>query len=335
MISQVKVGIVGLGRLGKEYAANLKFKIRQANLVAACSIIDEELVYARDQLGIKHVFKDYEEMLTMAELEVVFVISDTNMHVRHMVKALEADKHVFCEKPLAITMEECQKAQQAVDRHPHLKAVVGFVRRFDPSYRYAKDQILEGKIGEPYLVKSQTVDMDNLIKFQLKFAADSGGIFHDYNVHDIDLARWYLESELKSVYTVGGAYKYPAFAEIGDADNTLTTCLFANATMATIIAGRTATHGHDTYTEIVGTEGTLLIGRPSPRNMVEIYDEYGARKECIQTFWERFEISQRFETQNSLLKPQDLELKLRPRYGNLPDESLRTFARVISWSGLS
>ena len=117
----------------------------------------------------------------------------------------------------------------------------------------------------------------------------SGGIFHDFNVHAIDLARWYLGTEIKTVHAIGGAYKYPVFVEAGDADNVITSCTFENGAMAVINASRTAVHGHDTYTEVVGTEGTLRIGRPAQKNRMEIYDEYGARKECVETFWERFE----------------------------------------------
>ena len=108
-------------------------------------------------------------------------------------------------------------------------------------------------------------------------------------MHDIDLARWFLGSEIQSVWSIGGAYKYPAFAEAGDADNVMTTCQFENGTMAVINASRTAMAGHDTYTEVVGTLGTLRIGRPAQINRVEIYDQYGARYECVETFWDRFQ----------------------------------------------
>ncbi|MEL6943280.1 MAG: Gfo/Idh/MocA family oxidoreductase, partial [Bacteroidota bacterium] len=117
----------------------------------------------------------------------------------------------------------------------------------------------------------------------------SCGIFHDFYVHDIDLAWWFLGGEIQTVWSIGGAYKYPAFGEAGDADSVITTCQFDNGTMAVINACRTAMHGHDTYTEVVGTLGTLLIGRPAQLNRVEIYDQYGVRKECVETFWDRFQ----------------------------------------------
>ncbi len=288
-MKKINVGLVGLGRLGKEYAKNLAFKIRAANLVAVCSIVPEELEFAKNELGVQNLHNKYEEMLEQEELDAIFIVSSTNMHADHIIKALEAGLHVFSEKPLAITKSECEKVETVAVKYPNQYAVVGFVRRFDPSYQYAKQKVEEGAIGKPYLVRSQTIDKDTIADWQIQYVKNSGGIFHDFNVHDIDLARWFLGGEIASVWSIGGAYKYPAFGEAGDADNVMSTCYFDNGTMAVINASRTAMVGHDTYTEVVGTLGTLRIGRPANKNRVEIYDQYGARQECVETFWDRFE----------------------------------------------
>ncbi len=288
-MEKIKVGIVGLGRLGKEYAKNLIYRIPSADLIAACSISGEELEFARTELEIPHLFEDFDEMLQLQDLEAVFVISSTNKHAEHIVKALEAGLHVYSEKPLSSSVEACKQVEAIAAQYPDQLAVVGFVRRFDPSYRYAKQKVDEGAIGKPYLVRSQTIDKDTVAEWQIQYVKNSGGIFHDYNVHDIDLARWFLGAEVESVWSIGGAYKYPAFAEAGDADHVMSTCRFDNGAMAVLNAGRTAMVGHDTYTEIVGTLGTLRIGRPATINRVELYDQHGARQECVETFWDRFE----------------------------------------------
>ena len=255
---------------------NLRYKVHNAELIAACSINPQEQLHAKEVLGIPHVYASYEKMLEHKDLEAIFVVSSTTLHVDHIVAALQAGKHVFSEKPLGIEIEKCLYAEEVAAQHPELLAVVGFVRRFDPSYIYAKEKVLSGAIGKPFLVKSQTVDLDATAGFQMEFVKSSGGLFHDYNVHDIDLARWYLGAEVKTVYSVGGAFKHQAFAEADDADNVLSTCVFENGTMAQLLASRTAAHGHDTYTEVVGTEGTLRIGRPSAQNRVQIMDQHGA-----------------------------------------------------------
>lgn len=289
MQKKIRTALIGLGRMGKSYAAILHDQLPGAELVAACSIVPEERTYAQTQLGLEAVFSDSGEMLRSVAPEALFVISSTDQHAAHLVQGLEAGCHVFCEKPLSIRISECERVEAIAAQHPDQLAVVGFNRRFDPSYAYAKAKIEAGAIGKPFRVHAQTVDKDTVADFQIQYVKNSGGIFHDFNVHDIDLARWFLGSEIRTVFATGGAYKYPAFAAQGDADNVLTTCVFENGTHATLVASRTAMHGHDTYTEVVGTEGTLRIGRPAAKNRVEIYDAHGVRQECVETFYERFQ----------------------------------------------
>ena len=166
--------------------------------------------------------------------------------------------------------------------------MIGFVRRFDSSYLDAKEKIDAGLIGQPIMIRSQTVDLDNVSDFQIKYARQSGGIFHDYNIHDIDLTRWLLGSEIQTVYSLGGAFKYRDFSLANDGDHVISQCKLENGLLAVISASRIAAHGHDTYTEITGTEGSLRIGRPSNKNRVEILDKHGIRQESVTTFWERF-----------------------------------------------
>lgn len=289
MQKKIRTALIGLGRMGKRYAEILRAQVPAAELVAACSIVPEERAYAQTALGLEAVFSDSEEMLRSVAPEALFIVSSTDRHAAHIVQGLEAGCHVFCEKPLSVSVAECLRVEALAAQHPGQLAVVGFNRRFDPSYAYAKAQIDAGTIGKPFRVHAQTVDKDTVADFQIEYVKNSGGIFHDFNVHDIDLARWFLGSEIRTVFAAGGAYKYPAFAAQGDADNVLTTCVLENGTLATIVASRTAMHGHDTYTEVVGTEGTLRIGRPASKNRVEIYDRHGVRQECVETFYERFE----------------------------------------------
>jgi len=285
----VKIGLIGLGRLGKRYAEIINRKVKNAEITAVCSIVAEELDFAKYELGVSYVFSNHNQLLEINELDAVMILSSTQEHARHMIDSINAGLHVFCEKPLALSVDDCQQVIKVAGSKPSQLSVVGFVRRFDKSYQYAKQQVDAGLIGTPFLFRSQTIDKDNAVSFQKNYVQQSGGIFLDYNVHDIDLARWFLGSEFKKVYAMGGSYKHQVFADMGDADNVMTIAEMNNNTMCHIIASRTATHGHDTYSEITGTEGTLRIGRPAGKNMVEIYDKHGARKEIIDNFYERFE----------------------------------------------
>jgi len=313
-MEKIKLGLIGLGRMGKRYADIIQTKIKNADIIAVCSVNDAELDYARYELSAQYTFSNHKQMLELNEMDAVLIISSTTEHARHMIDVIEAGYHVFCEKPLALSVEDCLRTIKVADSKPSQLSVVGFNRRFDKSYLYAKDKIKEGLIGRPFLVKSQTVDMDSSAEFQANYVQKSGGIFLDYNAHDIDLARWFLNSEFTHVYSIGGSYKHEVFAQMGDADNVLTIGKMDNGTMAQIIASRTAAHGHDTYTEITGTEGTLRIGRPAGRNHVEIYDAHGARREIMATFLERFSDSFEFQIQtfiNNVQQGNRMPLSLR------------------------
>lgn len=92
-------------------------------------------------------------------------------HCWQIEAALDAGKHVFSDKPLGITVEECRTAEAAVERHPELTFFLGFMRRYDPSYAYAKEKIKEGAIGTPYMVKAAGIDPEALAEGAIKFAA--------------------------------------------------------------------------------------------------------------------------------------------------------------------
>lgn len=285
---KIKVGIVGLGRLGMKHAEDIAFRIPNAELYAACSIRKEELDFVQNNWGIQHVYTDYYEMIKNRDLEAVVICSTSSEHCKQIEAALDAGLHVFSEKPLGVTIEECKQAEKAVERHQDKVFMLGFMRRYDPSYTYAKQMIDEGAIGKPYLVKAASIDPEKNIEGCIKFAATSGGMFLDMAVHDIDLARWFLGSELKSVYAAGGSYLHPEFSQFGDGDNVCALMQFADGSMALLHAGRTAPHGYHIETEIVGTKGTLKIGTIPQKNLVTILNEHGAVKECVSGFPERF-----------------------------------------------
>ena len=285
---KLRIGMVGLGRLGKRHAENLSLKVGGAVVAAACSLVPEELDWARKELGIEALYDDYGKMIAEAGLDAVFIASSSSAHAAQIIQGLERGLHVFCEKPMGVSVRECLAVEKAVALRPDLTFMVGFVRRFDPSYRYAKKLIDEGAIGKPFLVRSQTVDLDEYAPFQVKFVPTSGGIFLDMNVHDIDLARWYLGDEVMSVYAIGGSYVHPEFETVGDADNACALLQFRTGRMAVISVSRTAFHGHDTHTEITGSEGIIKIGMTPAKNRVELFDRGGARVECVKDFYERF-----------------------------------------------
>lgn len=288
-MKKLNLGIAGLGRLGKEYAKNIAHALPNANLIAACGLNKEELIYAKDFFEVEYLYQSYEEMITNTAMDAIVIVTPTNQHADHIIKAVEAGYHVFCEKPLAINLEDCYTVEEVIKKHPQCITMLGFVRRYDPSYVDAKKKLDDGLIGQPFFVRSQTADIDTLAPFQIEFCTTGGGIFHDFNVHDIDLVHWYLGANIIKVWALGGAYKFKEFDDAGDADNTVAMCELDNGTTAVLGASRVSSFGHNTLTEIVATEGNLKIGDPPLKNRLQISDKYGVRKECVETFFERFQ----------------------------------------------
>jgi myo-inositol 2-dehydrogenase / D-chiro-inositol 1-dehydrogenase len=296
---RLRVGIVGLGRLGRRHAKNLAQGVPRAELVAACSPVAEELRWARDNLGVERLHHDYGALLSNAEVEAVFLVTPTSLHAEQIVLALEAGKHVFCEKPLSLDLADCERVTALATKHPGQKVMIGYGRRFDPSYRDAYDKIQAGSIGTPFLVRSQNLDRNDPSGFFVRFAPTSGGIFLDCTVHDIDLARWMLGNPRPArVFATGVVAVHEGLREFDDVDNAVATCEFVGGKMACFYASRTMAHGHETLTEIFGTAGRLTVGQNARLNRVDIADAHGIRNECTPTFYERFEEAFLYETQH-------------------------------------
>jgi myo-inositol 2-dehydrogenase/D-chiro-inositol 1-dehydrogenase len=296
-MEKIKVGIVGLGRLGIVHAGNLAFKIPNAELIAVCSAEKREIDKVQKEWGIQYGYTDYTEMINNPELDAVAVLSPSPLHVGHIVAALDKGLHVFSDKPLGVNIEECREAEKAVERNPEKVFFLGFMRRYDPSYAYAKKLIDQGKIGKPFLVKCTSCDPEHTIEGAIRFGATSGGLFIDMAVHDIDLARWFLGEEVEEVYAIGGSYLYKEFDDYNDGDNTCALMKFKDNSMAMFHSGRIAQHGYQVETEITGTKGTLKIAAEPVKNMCAIFDNTGVVKECSQNFQERFEEAYQLEMQ--------------------------------------
>jgi myo-inositol 2-dehydrogenase/D-chiro-inositol 1-dehydrogenase len=288
--SRLRIGIAGLGRLGRRHAQNLAQRTPGAELVAACSPVAEELAWAKDTLGVRNLHSDYATLLQQKDVEAVFLVTPTSLHPAHLIQALQAGKHVFCEKPLALDLAECMRVEAEAAKHPGLKVMIGYGRRFDPSYADAYAKVRAGAIGTPFLVRSQNLDMNDPSGFFVRFAPTSGGIFLDCSVHDIDLARWFLGAPKPlRVFAAGTVAIHEGLREFGDVDNGVATCEFEGGKLACFYASRTMAHGHETSTEVFGTQGRLAIGANPRLNRVDISDAHGVRNECTPTFYERFE----------------------------------------------
>ncbi len=289
MTPALRVGIAGLGRMGRRHAENLAQRVPAAELVAACSPEAGELEWAERELGVALTYTDYAAMLAEADVDAVFVVSPTTVHAQQIVQALRARKHVFSEKPLSLDIAECRRVEAEAALQPDLKVMIGFVRRFDASYRNAHSLVRDGAIGRPLMVRSHTLDKHDPSGFFVRYSEASGGMFVDMSVHDIDAARWLLGvGDVTRVFATGMVAVHEGLREFRDVDNGVATCEFATGEIATIYASRTMAHGFECATEVIGTKGRLLIGGDARCDHVVISDAHGVRHPCTPTFYERF-----------------------------------------------
>jgi inositol 2-dehydrogenase len=283
--SRVRIGLIGCGRMGATLIHHLAYTVEQADLVAVADANREKGAEVAARYQVAQVYDDYEALLARDDLAAVVIATPTGTHVEVIKAAAAAGKQIFTEKPLAMTLAGCDEAI-ATARQAGVLLQVGFMRRFDPSYLAAKQQIEQGVIGQPVLFKSLSRDP---YRTSLEFARreNGGGMILDMGVHDFDLGRWLMGSEVVRVYSEGTCMAFPELKEVGDIDNALVNLRFANGAVGNVDLSRNAVYGYDIQTEVLGTEGSLRIGRLQHTSAV-LLDRRGVTHDTLPYFVERF-----------------------------------------------
>jgi scyllo-inositol 2-dehydrogenase (NAD+) len=257
MKAKVSTGIVGLGRMGQIYAGHLAGH-RQVRVAAVSDIVEGRAAQLAEEFGVGSWAADYREILADKSIEAVFVTSSTSTHREVVTAAAEAGKAIFCEKPIALTLEDADDMIAAIERQG-VMFQAGFMRRFDPGYAAARRKIEAGAIGEPVTFKS--IGRDPFCP-DLEYAKPgvSGGLILDMAIHDFDLARWLMADEVRRVQTEGGTLAFPQLNTVGDIDNAVVNMRFEGGALGNVEVSRNALYGYDIRTEILGTKGGLNIG---------------------------------------------------------------------------
>jgi predicted dehydrogenase len=245
--------------MGLTHAENLAHRVRGAELVAVTTSSAERAVEARERCGDVTVYPTLEALLNDVELDAVCISSSTSVHADNIVQCAAAGLHMFCEKPLALTLADCDRAIAATDQ-AGVKLMIGHVRKFDAGHVKARRYIEAGAIGEPLVFRAISGDVDPPPP-DFADPAVSGGLILDAMYHDFYLARWLLGDEPVRAYAEGGALVDPAIGAVGDVDNAVVTLRFAGGGLGTLYASRTCRYGHDLRVEVIGDEGAVQVGR--------------------------------------------------------------------------
>ncbi len=254
----VRVGLVGVGRMGAVLARYLATGVPKAQLVAIADLHRERAEALAQRYGAEAAYTHPDELFGRGDIEAVLLVTPSDTHPQLVESAASAGKHIFVEKPLALTLEGCDRAIAAA-ADAGVKLQVGFMRRFDGAYRAARRKIEEGAIGRPVLFKSINRDP---VRTSLEFARreSSGGLIMDMGSHDFDSARWLMGSEALRVHSEGAALAYPELEQVGDIDNAVVNLRFADGAVGNVDLSRNAVYGFDVRTEVLGTKGAVVIG---------------------------------------------------------------------------
>jgi myo-inositol 2-dehydrogenase/D-chiro-inositol 1-dehydrogenase len=246
----VRVGLIGVGRIGRLHAALLSRQVPGAAVAAVCDVDPRAAAAAGAELGVP-VAAGVEELLGDPAVDAVAICSATDTHARLIEAAAGAGKPTFCEKPVSLDLGALDRALDAV-AHAGIPLQVGFNRRFDPAHRAVRDAVADGTVGEPHLVRISSRDPSPP---PLEYARASGGLFLDMTIHDFDMARFVTGSEVVEVFARGTRRIEPEYAAFGDVDTALVTLTHASGCLTAIDNSRRAAYGYDQRVEVFGSRG--------------------------------------------------------------------------------
>ncbi len=292
--TRLKVGVVGLGRLGKVYVRDLTARISETTVVAVADTDHALATGIAQEFDVPKAYSSPEELMADRDVDAVVIVSPTHTHREIVVAAARSRKPTFCEKPPALSLAECAAMSDAVETSGAFFQM-GFMRRFDPGYAAAKEKISQGAIGRPVVFKSTSRDP---FRPSLEYAnpASSGGIMVDMGIHDFDLARWFM-GEVDTVSAVGAVLAYPEMASIGDIDNAIATLVFADGRLGVIDLTRNGVYGYDISTELLGDAGTVRVGYLRETPIVTL-TKNSVTHDTVPYFMERFERAYTIQLQN-------------------------------------
>lgn len=255
MSDQLRFGLIGTGWIGRFHSDTLKFRLPGATL----SAVADPNIQAAQSIGAPKAYADPLELIADPGVEAVAISSPAATHTDLVVAAAQAGKHVFCEKPMALTLDDADRAIAAAAA-AGVALQVGFNRRFATDFTAMHDAILAGTIGTPQMLRSLTRDPG--ISAEVAARVKPWTIFNETLIHDFDTLCWLNPgAHVVEVYAQAAALIHPQFADAGYLDTSVVQLRFDNGAFGTAEASFQAVYGYDVRGEVFGSEGVLLAGR--------------------------------------------------------------------------
>jgi myo-inositol 2-dehydrogenase / D-chiro-inositol 1-dehydrogenase len=285
------IAIFGAGRIGRIHAANLA-TMPGLRLKYVCDPLGDSAAQLAAQVGASVSTPD--AVFADPSVEVIAVASPTDTHSELILRAAAAGKHIFCEKPVDLSVARAQACADAV-KAAGVACMIGFQRRFDPTFAEAEKRLERGEIGAPEMLVVTSRDPGAPPAEYLKA---SGGIFRDMLIHDFDIFRWILCRDgdaADTLYATGSVLVDPEIATVGDIDSSVVTIRTKQARLCQINTSRRAAYGYDQRFEVLGSKGLLQCGNHRPSEVVQS-DAHGVRADTPEHFFlQRYREAYRLE----------------------------------------
>lgn len=262
---------------------NLATQIREARLTAVVDALKDRARQTAEDFDIPKWYTDPSQVFADPDIDAVIIATPNDTHTPLVIEAAHQGKHVFVEKPLTTDLDDADRIIRVIEETGVI-CQVGFMRRFDPAYAYAKERIRRGDIGEPIYFKG--ISRDPFAPPE-EYVRSSGGIFMDMSIHDYDIARFLMDSEVETVTAHGRVLVNHFMKEIGDVDQALTYLTFTSGAAGDIEGCRNAGYGYDIRAEVIGTEGSLSVGSLRHHDVV-LLNSNGGTQDIVPNFLDRF-----------------------------------------------
>jgi scyllo-inositol 2-dehydrogenase (NAD+) len=255
MNNNINIGIIGTGRLGYHHASNI-LRSKGTNLVAVSDAAKDSLDRATKDFDVKG-YSSYMDLINSPDVKALVIATSTQTHYEILTAAIKSGKPIFCEKPITYTLEEAEEIVEMVMKN-NIYLQVGFMRRFDPGHIAAKKMIAEGECGKPIYIHDCQRDPNGPPP---AYVPQSGGLFVDMGIHDLDVARWLMDSEIVEIYAQGAVLKHEYLKELNDVDDGQILLKFESGALGMIEISRNANDVYDTRTEVVGLKKSVFVGQ--------------------------------------------------------------------------
>ncbi|GAA0318568.1 Gfo/Idh/MocA family oxidoreductase [Oceanobacillus oncorhynchi subsp. oncorhynchi] len=277
-MSKINIGLIGAGRMGSFHGETIAHRIPEANLYAVSDPFREAADSLLEKLNVEaKVYTDIDDLFQDPNVDAVVNVSPARTHASNIIKAIENNKAIFCEKPMGVTLEEFEAIQKAAEGK-NIPVQVGFNRRFEKGFKQAHQEIAAGHLGTPQLLRSNTRDpqLSNAEKIP------EWTIFIETLIHDFD-ALMYLNPGAKpvEVYAKADALIRPDLKEKGFLDTAAVTVTFDNGCIAVVDANFQAVYGYDVRAEVFGSEGMITLGDLNATSMKK-YNQDGSNIQTVK-----------------------------------------------------